>query len=250
MPKSQDERGETNRFSQLLTHQVWTFVGVVVAVVAIFVSVWIARRQTPANTNNRSPLPTPLVRSDDRTPSPTPREIPASLPNASAQPSIHPSAPSSANLPVQEPPRSGTAQPTKVIDNDIGKSKKNGFYEITVENAWISTDRVRFEGCYVDLASGQKAILVRFAIMAVNFRTRSAEEQFHFGAVKPSDFVLVDDWNKRVDAACQNFPIFVRETANTKTLIYLVRTDSRRLTFKFQKVGAGEAITFDLSDLE
>jgi hypothetical protein len=191
-------------------------------------------------------VPTPFV-GDSRNPSPTPKteSVKSPVPSAAGQTSVAPSE----SPTVQQSGKPDGRPSRRALENDIGKSKKNGFYEITVESAWTSTNPVRAECSNVDIPTGQKVVFVRFAIMFVNFGSRSGYENFHLSSVKPSEFVLVDDLNRRVDPVCQNFPILVQEMANTKTLIYLVPMDSRRLTFRFQKVGAGEALTFDLSDL-
>jgi hypothetical protein len=243
-----------NPLRRFLAHPIWTVLGVVVAVVAL----WFTLPQAPTNTNSPPPTITPVVNPNDSKPTPTPSASPPPERSPSPQPSPslpQPSSPPASSIasPINtERPRIVSNQPSN-IDNDIGKSKKNDFYEITVENARTSTDRVRFDTCNFDVPPGQKAVLVRFGISWSPSKSVSAEEQFHLSAVKSSDFLLVDDRNRRIDTACQYAVLLLNimaRTATTRTLAYLVRSDATTLTFRFQKAGGGEAITFDLSGLD
>jgi hypothetical protein len=246
MPNDQHKPG-------LFARADWTFVNVVVGVLVglalialgvatIFVMVWLDQRDR-GSTNNGLPTPIPVVKTNDYTPSPTPTVIIVGQP--SPQPSIHPPTPS-----IQEPPKSGTTQLTMATNNDIGKSKANNFYEITLENASASTNPVHLDICNFGVPSGQKAIVVRFAIR-LSPPPRTNEEILRLGYTQTTDFVLVDNRGKTANPTCQVTGIVLSGSgrAVSRTLAYLISADSEHVSFRFQKSGAGQPIVFDLSAL-
>lgn len=151
--------------------------------------------------------------------------------------------------PTQEPARQVDTVSTRPVDNDVGKSKTNAYYEVTVENAWISSAPVRLDICSFNVSSGQKAILVRFAIRRSSL-PRTNEEMLRLGYTQTTDFVLLDDQNRRLDPECQvNGIVLGEDRPVTRTLAYLVPAGSQHVSFRSQKSGGGQPIVFDLSGL-
>lgn len=70
---------------------------------------------------------------------------------------------------------------------------------------------------------------------------------------RTEDFLLIDDSGRRIDTTCGDgrfYPqSFTGEKQKTITLVYTVRRESQHLTFRFQRVGFGDAIVFDISGL-
>lgn len=128
-------------------------------------------------------------------------------------------------------------------ENDIGKSRGNGFFEITIENAWVSAKSGSFEFCGYRVFDEQKAVFVRFTIRALSDSLPNTRTE---------DFIIIDS-GRRIDTTCGDgrfYPqSFTGEKQKTITLVYTVRRESKRLTFRFQRVGYGDAIAFDLSGL-
>jgi hypothetical protein len=120
---------------------------------------------------------------------------------------------------------------------------------MTLLNAWISTGQIRSENCIFNVPSGVKAVLVSFALRQSPSRTLSAAEFMRVGSVRTSDFVVVDEQNRRVDTACQTAGFIIGQNAILRTLGYLVPAASQHLSLRFQKAGAGDPIVFDLTDL-
>jgi hypothetical protein len=106
-------------------------------------------------------------------------------------------------------------------ENDIGKSRSNGFFEITIENAWVSTKSGSFEFCGYRTSEEQRAVFVRFTIRALSDSLPNTRTE---------DFHLIDDSGGRIDTTCGDgrfYPrSFSREKHKTITLVYTVRRES------------------------
>jgi hypothetical protein len=230
-------------------------VAIVFGVLGLAVTLWLALRQPTnvnanVNSNSHASANLAVTNSNDlrsMTPSPKPSEPPR---RQSPEPT--PPRSSVSNLQSPERPRTVESDEYTPVDNDIGKQKNNDFFEVTVENARISTDRIGFDNCRLQVPAGQKAVLIRFSIRWAPSKSLTGPEQFALGRVTSTDFVLIDDRNRRVDTACP-YAVFlisqVGRSANTRTLAYLVNVDTHRLMFRFQKAGGGQPITFDISGL-
>jgi len=71
-----------------------------------------------------------------------------------------------------------------------------------------------------------------------------------FGYTQTTDFVVVDDQNRRIEPSCGLWGIVLGEDRPvTRTISYLVPADSQHVMFRFQKSGGGDPIVFDLSGL-
>lgn len=131
-------------------------------------------------------------------------------------------------------------------ENDIGKSRANGFFEITIENAWVSTKAGPLELCGYRASDEQRAVFVRFTIRALS-------DSLPDPASRTEDFLLIDDSGRRIETTCGDGRFyshsFTGEKQKTITLVYTVRREPQHLIFRFQRVGSGDAITFDLSGL-
>ena len=179
-------------------------------------------------------------------PSPTGNAGPIGFPQAS--PSVH-SSPLSSPSPT-ESPRPQATQVSRAIENDVGKSKTNDYYEIILENAWASSAPVHLDICNFSVPTGQKAILVRFSIRRSS-QPRTNEEVLRLGYTQTTDFVLVSDQNRRLDPSClvNGIVLGSGDSPVTRTLAYLVPATSQSLSFRFQKSGGGQPIVFDLAGL-
>ena len=149
----------------------------------------------------------------------------------------------------KELPRPQPTQVSRAIENDVGKSKTNDYYEIILENAWASSAPVHLDICNFSVPSGQKAILVRFSIRRSS-ESQTNEELLRLGYTQTTDFVLVNDQNRRLDPSCLvNGIVLGGDRPVTRTLAYLVPATSQHLSFRFQKSGGGQPIVFDLAGL-
>ena len=178
-------------------------------------------------------------------PSPTPTGAPTQV-IVAASPTLAP--PSTRFTPVvEDSPKPPPARAPARIENDVGRSKSNAYYEITVENAWISSRPG--DVCSSSIRTGERAIVVRFAIRRSS-PSRTAEESMRFGYTQTTDFVVVDDQNRRIEPSCGLWGIVLGEDRPvTRTISYLVPADSQHVMFRFQKSGGGDPIVFDLSGL-
>jgi hypothetical protein len=213
---------------------------------------WVWGKEIPT-VESKSPesSPTPTTRNPSPPPTKEPSDSPRSTPVITQPPSAGPA--------IQEPIQSRVTEQKRAIDNDIGKVKVNDFYEITVENAWASKDRVSFGICNFNVPSEQKAILVRFTIRLLT-PPRTYEESQRLANPHTTDFILMDDQNIRLDPRCQGngtADIYLNSflnrnsgNASTLTLAYLVPSGSEHLSFRFQKSGVGRPIVFDLSGVD
>ena len=129
--------------------------------------------------------------------------------------------------------------------NDIGKSRGNGSFEITIENAWVSRKSGSFNFCGYRASEEQRALFVRFTIRALSESLPNTRTE---------DFLLVDNRGRRIETTCGDgrfYPhSFTGEKQKTITLVYIVPRDFQHLTFRFQRVGYGDAIAFDLGGIE
>jgi len=195
-------------------------------------------------------------------PSPTPTPTPIATPTPTLTPTLGPPTPSpdSPVRPTSIPPSQTTDSPAELrprsvatpqrtkVNNDIGETKRNEFYEITIENAWTSTDRVRSGNCNFPVPAGQKALFVRFAVTLSPTKSLAGGKLFSLGSVKSTDFIVIDDGNRKLDSACAYSVLLVGENARTTTLAYLI--SSEFVTFRFQKSGGGDPIVFNLSGVQ
>ena len=233
------------RSVRVLLLSVLGFVGLL-AIGAIVVSIQSAAIKPPP-----SPTPTPTPAATP-TPTPTPTRTPTPGP-----PTPSPDSPVSPTPipPSQKIDSSAELRPRSVatphrtnVNNDIGETKRNEFYEITIENAWTSTDRVRSGNCNFPVPAGQKALFVRFAVTLSPTKSLPGRQLFSLGSLKSTDFIVIDDGNRRIDSACAYSSLLVGENARTTTLAYLI--SSELVTFRFQKSGGGDPIVFNLSGVQ
>jgi hypothetical protein len=140
-------------------------------------------------------------------------------------------------IPRSQPPAPPSAPaPAAPGGNEVGQTKNNGVYEITIENAGVAPANDFLFPCR--RTAEQKGIWVRFTIRKLSREHPDAQT---------TDFLLVDETNKRIDPCTGT--IFVGPIVQP-TLHYIVPRGSQRLTFRFEHVGAAGPITFELSNLE
>jgi len=245
-------------------HRVGCVLGILVGITGIVVTIFYQEVHdtlvgpTVVTTKRASAAPSPessLVAAplsdESRNPSATPKAEPTGL-SLSSPVSVRQSVyPSTNPPPIQEPTQSRGTEPRRAPDNDIGKSKANDFYEITLENASASSNPVHLDICNFNVPSGQKAILVRFAIR-LSPPPRTNEEILRLGYTQTTDFILTDDRGRRVDPECLVTGMVLSGSgrAVNRTLAYLIPAGSQHMSFRFQKSGAGQPIVFDLSGLD
>jgi hypothetical protein len=147
-------------------------------------------------------------------------------------------------LPVDTSPT-----PRQPLQTDIGKTKSNGPYELTIENAKILHTSGQQDFCVYRIASGQKGLSVRFTIEAHDLSVPSINNQ------GDTDFLVVDAMNNRFERTCGDGRYFnvsygdADPRPKTITLVYVIPSDSEGVIFRFQHTGKGQPVTFDLSGL-
>jgi hypothetical protein len=218
------------------------------AIGAIVVSIQSATiKPHPSPTPTPTPIATPTpTRTPTLTPTPT-LGPPTPSPDSPVRPTPIPPS-QTTDSPAELRPRSVATPQRTNVNNDIGETKRNEFYEITIENAWTSTDRVRSGNCNFPVPAGQKALFVRFAVTLSPTKSLAGGKLFSLGSVKSTDFIVIDDGNRKLDSACAYSVLLVGENARTTTLAYLI--SSEFVTFRFQKSGGGDPIVFNLSGVQ
>ena len=244
--------------SNPLTHPVWTFIGVVVAVVFGIAGLWLTLRQQSPNTTDHPPTNTTLLNVNDRKATPTPTLIAATNLTPTDK-----GTPAPTNLPtdVQESP-SPTATRTPLIiqpspsgtpqvpyePGDIGETKDNGYYELTLENAKVSyTSKNCFSG-FVDVSSDQKMVAVTFSIRALSLQVPSISTSQDVRA-----YYLLDPQQRRFEMSCGDGRYFNvslnsfegKPKAKTLTVEFLVPRNAQKLRFRFSS-GTGNPLVFNL----
>ena len=185
--------------------------------------------------------------------SPTPQhnQGPQHVPSASLPNPERPS-PSFGSSPEPERPRiAGTPTPTagqaqqdpvRTIVSEIGETKSNGSYEITLENAKTLDSSQQRNLCGSNVQS-QTAVLVRFTI-----RTLNPYVPAYTRKKGDTDFLILDDEGRRFERVCGDG--WYGGGPRTVELVYALPMKPGKLRFRFQNVGHGDAMTFALPEFE
>ena len=131
---------------------------------------------------------------------------------------------------------------------DIGGTKDNGYYELTLENAKVSyTSKNCFSG-FVEVSSDQKMVAVTFSIRALSLQVPSisTSEDVH-------TYYVLDPEQRRFEMSCGDGRYFNvslnsvggKPTAKTLTVEFLVPRSAHQLKFRFSP-RVGNAIVFNL----
>ncbi len=142
--------------------------------------------------------------------------------------------------------------PVVALSNDIGETKGNGTIDITLENAVVTGEKpskAQIEqfmeaslggGSWPDL-TGRKAVLVRFAIRA----SAAASGTPYTG----SDFQIRDEQGQIYETSI-GLAQYLKSQWQTTAFVFFVPVGIRGYLFRYHHAGLGDALVFDLSNLE
>ncbi len=142
--------------------------------------------------------------------------------------------------------------PVVAVSNDVGETKGNGTIDITLENARVTGEKpskAEIEqfmqaslggGSWPDL-TGRKAVLVRFSIRA----SASASGAPYTG----SDFQIRDEQGQIYETSI-GLADYLKGQWQTTSFVFFVPVGTRGYLFRYHHAGLGEALVFDLSNLE
>jgi hypothetical protein len=131
---------------------------------------------------------------------------------------------------------------------DIGGTKDNGYYELSLENAKVSYTSKNCFGGFVEVSSEQKMVVVTFSIRALSLEVPSISTSQDFRA-----YYLVDPQQRRFEMSCGDGRYFNvslnsfqgKPKAKTLTVEFLVPRNAHQLKFRFS-TGVGNPIVFNL----
>jgi Trypsin-like peptidase domain len=130
--------------------------------------------------------------------------------------------------------------PKKPVKNEIGQTKSNGFYEVTLEN--VTTDPSGQHPSCFEIQSDERTLVVRFTIRAVSNSVSPYTRKEN-----DTDFLMVDQQGRRFERKCGNG--WYGSGARTITMVYALPKNSRELNFRFQNPGHGDALTFSIPEI-
>ncbi|HSE15694.1 MAG TPA: serine protease [Pyrinomonadaceae bacterium] len=130
--------------------------------------------------------------------------------------------------------------PKKPVENDIGQTKSNGFYEVTLEN--VTTDHSGQHPSCFEIQPYERALVVRFTIKAVSNSVSPYTRKEN-----DTDFLVVDEQGRRFERKCGNG--WYGSGARTITMVYALPESSREFKFRFQNPGHGDALTFSIPEI-
>lgn len=193
----------------------------------------------PGSTLVNTPVPTPSAQPSNRIPTPNPTATAIAVTPTPVE--DRPVKPDRSN----SPPPENTAPRESYRPGDIGISKTNGYYELTLENATVSYNS---RNCSVKVSNDQKMVAVKFSIRAVNLEV----PDIAWGR-EANAYYILDPEQRRSEFVCGDGRYFNaslnsfegKPLAKTLIIEFVVPRNSGQLMFRFSPQ-AGNAIMFKL----
>lgn len=192
---------------------------------------------TPASgTLRHNPAPGPSVQPSNGIPKPGPTRTPMPVEDRTVKPEKD-NSPSPEHTVPRESYRPG----------DMGISKTNGYYELTLENATVSHSS---RNCSVNVSNDQKIVAVKFSIRAINLEV----PDIAWGR-EASAYYMLDPDQRRYEVVCGDGRYFNASLNSFEgkplpkilTIEFVVPRNSGQLMFRFSPQ-AGNAILLKLAN--
>lgn len=248
--------GSFARYSQIAT-----IVGLPLGVLAVIVSIAALFSRDRPLSPPPSPSPSPTIaRSGSNAPSPTlapSNEIVFTptrpQPTASVEPSVSNNQVPAATVEqrdrrVSPATEQTTSQQRPYEPGDIGITRNNGYYELTLENATVSYNPKNCFKGFVDVSNDQKMVAVKFFIKAFTLEVPSIATTQDVNA-----YYLIDPEQRRLEMSCGDgryFNVSIdsfqgKPKGRTLTVEFVVPRNTHQLKFRFSPP-VGSAIVFNL----
>ena len=192
---------------------------------------------------------TPITETRTEFPNPTPMPKPStSTPTTSAQTNAAVGVESRQRPTSQKPEETNSGDQRPYDAGDIGRTKDNGYYELTLENVSVSYNPKNCFKGFVDVSNDQKMVAVKFYIKASNLEVPSIAT-----TQDVTTYYMLDPEQRRFEMSCGDgryFNVSIdsfqgKPKGRALTVEFVVPRNTHQLKFRFNPQ-VGSPIVFNL----